>query len=62
MHREPDLIVEPLGINIIDGELVMSCTAMPSLTPAAARGTAKRLIEAADRADSKALDASTLRR
>ena len=51
MHQEPDLIVEPLGVEIIGGELVISCPAMLSLTSAAARATAKRLIEAADRMD-----------
>ena len=48
MHKEPALLTEPLLVTIVDGEVVISCEAMPSLSPEAARATAVRLAAAAN--------------
>jgi len=50
---EPPIQAGPLSVTIVDGEIVLDHlrTTAPSLTVAAARETARRLIDAADQMD-----------
>lgn len=49
--KQPRMVDEALSVDVVDGEIVLDSllTLSPSLTPEAARETARRLVEAADR-------------
>jgi len=47
----PALLTEALSVTVVDDEIFIGGPPYPTLTPEAARNTAKRLIAAADEAE-----------